>query len=61
MINPIHILGILSLLVGWHLDAIDARLIEENRDALKVLNIPTEQPPIIDTDERGRIVIRRPA
>ena len=50
MINPIHIIGILSLLAGWHLDAIDRALIEENREALKVLNIPTEQPPLIDTE-----------
>lgn len=57
--NPLHIIAVLSLLVGWHLDAIDARLIEENREALKVLNIPTEQPPLIDTDARGRPVIRR--
>lgn len=57
--NPMHIIAVLSLLVGWHLDAIDARLIEENREALKVLNIPTEQPPLIDTDSRGRPVIRR--
>lgn len=61
MINPIHILGILSLLVGWHLDEIDARLIEENREALRVLNIPSEPPVIIDSDHRGRPVIRRPA
>ena len=59
--NPIYGLGIISLLAGWHLDAIDARLIEENQAAIRSLNIPTEQPPIIDTDERGRIVIRRPA
>lgn len=59
--NPMHIIAILSLLAGWHLDAIDARLMEENREALKALNIPTEQPPIIDTDARGRHVIRRPA
>lgn len=57
--NPMHIIAVLSLLVGWHLDAIDARLIEENREAMKVLNIPTEQPPLIDTDARGRPVIRR--
>lgn len=60
MIHPMHIIAILSMLVGWHLDAIDARLIEENREALKALNIPTEQPPILDTDVRGRPVIRRP-
>jgi hypothetical protein len=59
MINPLHIVGILSLLAGWHLDAIDQRLIEENRQALHTLNIPTEQPPIIDTDARGRPIIRR--
>lgn len=61
MINPVYIIAILSLLVGWHLDAIDARLIEENREALRTLNIPTEQPPIIDTDAHGRPVIRRPS
>ena len=59
--NPMHIIAVLSMLVGWHLDEIDARMIEENREALRVLNIPTEQPPIIDTDARGRPVIRRPA
>ena len=59
--NPMHIIAVLSMLVGWHLDEIDARLIEENREALRVLNIPTEQPPLIDTDARGRPVIRRPA
>lgn len=59
--NPMHIIAVLSMLVGWHLDEIDARLIEENREALRVLNIHTEQPPIIDTDARGRPVIRRPA
>ena len=58
--NPIYGL-VISLIVGWHLDAIDARLIEENQAAIRSLNIPTEQPPIIDTDERGRIVIRKPA
>lgn len=57
--NPMHIIAVLSMLVGWHLDEIDARLIEENREALRVLNIHTEQPPIIDTDARGRPVIRR--
>ena len=57
--NSMHIIAILSLLVGWHLDAIDARLIEENREALRTLNISTKQPPIIDTDARGRPVIRR--
>lgn len=61
MINLVHIVGILSLLAGWHLDAIDAHLIEENQAAIRSLNIPTEQPPIIDTDARGRPVIRRPA
>lgn len=59
--NPMHIIAVLSMLVGWHLDEIDARLIEENCEALRSLNIPTEQPPIIDTDARGRPVIRRPA
>lgn len=60
MINPIHIIGILSLLVGWHLDAIDARLIEENQAAIRRLNIPTNPTVIIDTDDRGRPVIRKP-
>lgn len=59
--NPIYGLGIISLLVGWHLDAIDARLIEENQAAIRGLNLPSNPPIIIDTDARGRIVIRRPA
>ena len=59
MINPLHIVGILSLLAGWHLDAIDQALIESHRRDLAALNIPTEQPPIIDTDARGRPIIRR--
>ena len=59
--NPMHIIAVLSMLVGWHLDEIDARLIEENREALRTLNIPTYPPVIIDTDARGRPVIRRPA
>jgi len=59
--NPMHILAVLSLLVGWHLDEIDARLIEENQAALKALNIPSEPPVIIDTDALGRLVIRRHA
>lgn len=59
--KPMHIIAVLSMLVGWHLDEIDARLIEENRAELKVLNIPSDPPIIIDTDARGRPVIRRPA
>jgi len=59
--NPMHIIAVLSLLVGWHLDAIDARLIEENSEALRSLNIPSEPPVIIDIDARGRPIIRRPA
>ena len=59
--NPMHIIAVLSMLVGWHLDAIDARLIEENQAAIRGLNIPSNPPIIIDTDARGRIVIRRPA
>lgn len=61
MINPLHIIGILSLLAGWHLDAIDARLIEENQAAIRSLNIPSEPPVIIESDPRGRTIIRRPA
>jgi hypothetical protein len=41
------------------LDAIDQALIERHRADLEPLNIPTEHPPIIDTDARGRPVIRR--
>lgn len=59
--NPMHLIAVLSMLVGWHLDAIDARLIEENQAAIRSLNIPTELPVIIDNDDRGRPVIRRPA
>ena len=59
--NPIYGLGIISLLAGWHLDAIDARLIEENQAAIRSLNIPSEPPVIIDNDDRGRPVIWRPA
>lgn len=57
--NSFLFIAALSLLVGWHLDEIDTRLIEENRHALAELNIPHPQPVIIDTDERGRPVIRR--
>jgi hypothetical protein len=59
MINPIHVVGILSLLAGWHLDAIDQRLIEENRTALANLNIPQPEPIIIDIDAWGKPIIRR--
>ena len=59
--NPMHMIAVLSMLIGWHLDEIDAQMIEENRAALRTLNIPSEPPVIIDTDARGRPVIRRPA
>lgn len=47
MINPIHILAILSVLAGWHLDAIDQALIQKHRARLSPLNAKTEQAAII--------------
>lgn len=49
MINPLHIIGILSLLAGWHLDAIDQALIEKHKSHLATLNQTTQCPPIINT------------
>jgi hypothetical protein len=54
MINPLHILGILSLLAGWHLDAIDDALIERHRARLAPLNQSADTPPLIDTNGHGR-------
>ena len=48
MINPLHIIGILSLLAGWHLDAIDQALIEKHQARLATLN-QTKCPPIVKT------------
>lgn len=59
MINPLHIVVILSLLAGWHLDAIDHALIERHRARLAPLNQATEPPVIIDIDDQGQPVIRR--
>lgn len=47
MINPIHIVWILSVLAGWHLDAIDHALIQKHRARLSTLNSETEQAAII--------------
>lgn len=47
MINPIHIIAILSVLAGWHLDAIDQALIEKHKSRLAPLNQTTEQPALI--------------
>jgi len=58
MINPLHIIGILSLLAGWHLDAIDQALIEKHKDRLATLNQTTQAPPIINT--HGRYWIAHP-
>ncbi len=57
--NAFLFIAALSMLVGWHMDEIDHRLIKENRHALAALNIPQPEPVIIDTDARGRPVIRR--
>lgn len=48
MINPLHILAILSVISGWHIDHIDAELMERNQHKLRQLNIPTDEPVIID-------------
>lgn len=61
MINPLHILGILSLLAGWHLDAIDHALIERHRARLAPLNTTSDTPVILDADPHGKTVLRRPA
>ena len=47
MINPLHIVWILSFLAGWHLDAIDQALIERHRPSLGPLNTASEQAAII--------------
>ena len=47
MFNPIRIIAILSVLAGWHLDAIDQSLIEKHRARLSPLNAETEQAAII--------------
>jgi hypothetical protein len=52
--NPIYLLGILSLLAGWHLDAIDHALIEHGRAKLETLNQSADTPPLIDTNGHGR-------
>ena len=59
MINPLHIIGILSLLAGWHLDAIDQTLIEKHQARLANLNQTTQCPPIINT-HYGRYWIAYP-
>lgn len=59
MINPLHIIGILSLLAGWHLDAIDQALIEKHKDRLVTLSQTTQTPPIINT-HNGRYWIAHP-
>ena len=51
MINPLHILAIMSVIAGWHIDHVDAELMERNQHKLHQLNIPTDEPVIID-DER---------
>ena len=58
MINPLHIIGILSLLAGWHLDAIDQALVEKHKDRLTTLNQTTPAPPIINTSH-GRYWIAK--
>lgn len=54
MINPLHIIAVLSLLAGWHLDAVDQALIECNQHKLAALNVPTQPPPILDNLARRR-------
>lgn len=51
--HPFHLLAILALLTGWHLDAVDARLVENHAAAL---NIPNP-PPLIDNDERTQPIV----
>ncbi len=60
MINPLHVIGILSLLAGWHLDAIDQALIEQHKSHLATLNQTTQCPPIINTNTHGRYWIAHP-
>lgn len=60
MINPLHIIGILSLLAGWHLDAIDQALVEKHQARLANLNQTTQCPPIINTNTHGRYWIAQP-
>lgn len=50
--NPLHILAIMSVIAGWHIDHVDAELMERNQHKLRQLNIPTDEPVIIDSDER---------
>ena len=57
--NAFTFIAAISLLAGWHLDAIDQALIERHRADLEPLNIPSDPPVIIDTDARGRPGIRR--
>lgn len=57
MINPIHIIAILSFLAGWHLDAIDQALIEKHRARLAPLNQTTEQPALIQRDHQRFTVL----
>ena len=60
MINPIHIVWILSFLAGWHLDAIDQALIEKHRAHLSPLNAATEQAAIIAADHGKFTVLEVP-
>ena len=57
MINPIHIIGILSLLAGWHLDAIDHALIEKHRARLAPLNQMTDTPVILEKTAKQRFKV----
>jgi hypothetical protein len=41
-------IAIMALLAGWHIDYQDAELIERR---LAALNIPTQEPVIIDADK----------
>lgn len=53
MINPIHIIAMLSVLAGWHLDAIDHALINKHSARFKT---ETKQAAIIHQGDKFTVL-----